>query len=84
LVKELFVFEKLIQNKNLLTRLEIEHSLWYINERILNRFGKDPILLNFNISDIPKVRQEIKIDSILNSIKNDNKRKSFRSSHKDS
>lgn len=65
LEKELFVFEKLMQNKHLLTREEIKHAKSYIN-RVLNRFGKEPMTLNFQLDEIPAIRKEIKIDELLN------------------
>ena len=66
LIKENFVFDKLINNKELLTKEEIEHAFWYINERVRSIFGKEPIIPSFNLEDIPNVRKEININSVIN------------------
>ncbi|AXT52650.1 hypothetical protein D1818_18085 [Aquimarina sp. BL5] len=66
LIKETFVFNKLINNRNYLTKEEIEHALWYINERIRSVFGKDPVIPSFSLDDIPTVRKQIDINKIIN------------------
>lgn len=66
LVKEQWVFDKLMENFNLLTKDEIGHALWYINERVRASFDKAPIIPDFEISKIPSIRKEIRINDIIN------------------
>lgn len=57
--------DKLLINlkEDYLTKSEIDRAVYYINDKVRNRFGKDPI--DFDLSKIPKVRKEIKISEIL-------------------
>ncbi|MGV7105998.1 hypothetical protein [Flavobacterium sp. U410] len=59
--------DKLLINlkEDYLTKSEIDHAVYYINDKVRNRFGKDPIDLDFDLSKIPEVRKEIKISEIL-------------------
>jgi len=65
LEKEQWVFDMLMKNKDYLTQSEIDHAVYYINDKVRNRFGKDHIDLDFDLSKIPEVRKEIKISEIL-------------------
>jgi len=70
--REKYVYDKIVEYAKFLNRKELEHAEWYINLHY-NKVGKtDNIgnqikeVLPFNLNDIPKKRQEINIDKILN------------------
>jgi hypothetical protein len=63
-VKEEFVFNKILENKELFTRTELEDALSYINKEY-HMFGKDAIRLDFDINKIPEVRKEVNIEQIF-------------------
>lgn len=65
LIKEQYVFDKLIENYKYLTKGEVEHAWKYLNKRVYGKFGKDSIDLPFDISKIPDVKKEIKLHDIL-------------------
>ena len=65
LIKEINVFDKVIENKELFTRDEISHALRYINKELF-LWGKNPVTLKFDLNKIPKVRKEVNIETILN------------------
>lgn len=63
LAKEMWVFEKMIENQRFMTKAELTHALDYIN-RVRNRFGLHSLEVDF--SGVPAVRKEIPIEYILN------------------
>ncbi|KIX20559.1 hypothetical protein SY27_11645 [Flavobacterium sp. 316] len=65
LIKEQWVFDILMKNKQYLTKSEIDHALYYINNKVRNKFGKEPVDVDFDLSKIPEVRKEIKISEIF-------------------
>lgn len=65
-IKEKWVFDKIIENKDLMTKTELEHALDYLNDKPYRRHGIDPIDFDFDINKIPEVRKEVKIKEILN------------------
>jgi len=65
LIKEQYVFDKLIENYKYLTKGEVEHAWKYLNKRVYGKFGKDSIDLPFDISKIPDVKKEIKLHDVL-------------------
>ena len=66
IVKEEYVFNKVIENKDLFTRDELKDALDYLNGQTYRKNGIDPINFNFDIEKIPIVRKEINIKTILN------------------
>ncbi len=64
LMKEQQVFDKIVENKDLFTRRELEHAQDYINEK-REPFDIDPVTFDFDIEKIPAVRKEIKTEDIL-------------------
>jgi hypothetical protein len=66
LIKEQRIFDKMIENKDLLTRKELKQALNYLNDDIYKIRGIDPIELPFDINKIPEVRKEIDIKTIFN------------------
>ncbi len=70
--REKFVYDKMVEYQKYLNRKELEHAEWYINWNY-GKFGNtdnlgNPIkeILPFNLDDIPKKRQEVNVDKILN------------------
>jgi len=70
--REKFVYDKMVEYSKYLNRKELKHAEWYINDRyykygITDNLG-NPIkeTLPSNLDDIPKKRQEVNIDIILN------------------
>jgi Metallopeptidase toxin 4 len=50
IVKEEHVFNKIIENKDLFTRNELEHALEYLNDFTYDKNGIDPINFDFDIN----------------------------------
>ncbi len=65
LIKEQWVFDKLIENSKYLTKGEIEHAWKYLNKRVYPKFGKDPIDLPFDNNKVPEIKKDIKLHDIL-------------------
>ncbi len=65
-VKEKWVFDKIVEHKDLMTKTELEHALDYLNDKPYRRHGIDPIDFDFDINKIPEVRKEIGIKEVLN------------------
>lgn len=70
--REKFVYDKMVDYSKYLNRKELKHAEWYINDRyhkygVTDNLG-NPIkeILPSNLNDIPKKRQEVNIDVILN------------------
>lgn len=70
--KEKYVYDKMVEYAKYLNRKELEHAEWYINWHY-GKVGKTDNLGNsikevlpFNLDGIPKKRQEVNIDKILN------------------
>jgi hypothetical protein len=70
--REKYVYDKMVEYAKYMNREELKHA-----ERYINKYYKDfgitdasgnPIqeILPFNLNDIPKKRQEVNIDKILN------------------
>jgi hypothetical protein len=66
LIKEQFVFDKMIEYKDFLTRKEMKAALKYLNDDVFYRYGKNPIKFDFDINKIPEVRKEIDIKKLFN------------------
>ncbi len=66
IVKERYVFDKIIENKELFTKDELEHALNYLNKETYRKNGIAPISFDFDIEKIPTVRKEISIKTIFN------------------
>lgn len=66
LAKEQLVFEKLIEYRKYLTKKELKHALWYINDKIRYKFGEDPLSFDFDIKKIPNVRREVRMSELIN------------------
>jgi len=64
LVKEKHVFDKIIENKDLMTKGELKHAKNYIND-LKELWGEPPISSDFDITKIPDIRKEVKINEIL-------------------
>lgn len=64
-IKEQVVFDKIIEHKNLFTRKEIKQALGYIND-VRFKHGKQDIILDFDLSEIPDIRKEIKLQDLIN------------------
>nr|WP_321248143.1 zincin-like metallopeptidase toxin domain-containing protein [uncultured Psychroserpens sp.] len=64
-IKEKWVFEKLLEQKEYLTKSELTHAIDYLNDKPFNRNGINPIDFQFDINKIPSVRKEIKIKELL-------------------
>jgi hypothetical protein len=65
LVKEQYVMDKIIQNKHFFTRAEIYHAWEYVNLSVYSNFGKDPIPLDFDLTELPEVRKEFQIEELF-------------------
>ena len=63
LIKETWVFEKIIEHKGFFTQSELIDALKYIN-KVRKENGLGPIIMSFD--DIPKVRKEIDLIQIFN------------------
>ncbi|WP_312171437.1 zincin-like metallopeptidase toxin domain-containing protein, partial [Chryseobacterium sp.] len=70
--REKFVYDKMVEYQKYLNRKELEHAKWYINDRyhkygVTDNLG-NPIkeTLPSNLDDIPKKRQKVNLDIILN------------------
>jgi len=70
--REKFVYDKIVEYSKYLNRKELKHAEWYINDRyhkygVTDNLG-NPIkeALPSNLDVIPKKRQEVNIDIILN------------------
>lgn len=70
--REKYVYDKIVEFAKYLNKKELKHAEDYINWHY-GKIGKtdsfgNPIkeILPFNLDDIPKKRQEINIDKILN------------------
>jgi len=70
--REKYVYDKMVEHSKYLNRKELKHAEWYINDRyhkygVTDNLG-NPIkeTLPSNLDDIPKKRQEVNIDIILN------------------
>ena len=71
LIKEKHVFDNLMTNRQFLTQNEIIHAIDYMNNPsplygIQAKFGKPPILVDFDVDKVPEVIKELKINDILN------------------
>lgn len=70
--REKFVYEKMIEHSKFLNSRELKHAEWYIN-KYNKRYGVTDNLGNslieklpFDLKDVPKKRQEVNINVILN------------------
>ncbi|KMQ69924.1 hypothetical protein ACM39_02470 [Chryseobacterium sp. FH2] len=70
--REKYVYDKMVEYSKYLNREELEHAEWYINDRY-DKFGVtdnagNPIKekLPFDLKDIPKKRQGVNINTIMN------------------
>ena len=64
LVKEMYVYNKILENSDLFTLDELTHANDYINSRRF-KFGKDPIPLDLP-NNFPQLRPEVRPLTILN------------------
>jgi len=71
-IKEKWVFDKLIEYKEYLTKDELIHVIDYLNDKPFDRHGINPINFDFDINKIPSIRKEIKIKELLNKNNNEN------------
>lgn len=68
LIRERYVYEKMIEHMKFLNQKELIHAKDYLNETIsLHGYGANEFVeLPFELKKIPKKRQPVNIDKILN------------------
>lgn len=65
IVKERLVFDKMVEYREFLTKKELIHALDYLNEKVYDKNGINPISFDFDIEKIPEIRKEIKMSTII-------------------
>lgn len=66
ILRERYVFDKLMQHKKYLSREELIHAKNYMNDTYYRYGYTEKVDFNFDISQIPKKRKTVNIDKILN------------------
>jgi hypothetical protein len=65
LVKEQWVYDKIIQHREFFNQSELKHALKYINKVRKDPHGKYPLEFDFDIDQIPKTRENINIEELF-------------------
>ena len=65
LIKEQWVYDKIIEYKAFFNQIELKHSLLYINKVRYQPHGKSPLKFDFDINTIPQTVENLNIEELL-------------------